>query len=104
MHHFLFQYFIFISQANKKQPKKAATSSPQKESKANLSTTAVSSGSTDNHTPEQQALYDSVTAQGDKIRTLKTEKAAKVSNLRFSSKLAMLFLLTSEPTKSVLPI
>jgi len=72
-----------LFQANKKQPKKAAPSSPQKESKANLSTTTtttavVSGGSSNSHTPEQQALYDSVTAQGDK-----SEKAAKVSH--FSS-------------------
>merc|ERR1712048_683101 len=59
--------------SNKKQSKQATT--PNKDSKASLSTSATTSS--EGHTPEQQKLYDSVTAQGDKIRKLKSEKAAK---------------------------
>uniref|UniRef100_A0A7M5TTE7 Glutamyl-tRNA synthetase n=2 Tax=Clytia hemisphaerica TaxID=252671 RepID=A0A7M5TTE7_9CNID len=64
------------ARSNKKKQQKQT--SPQKESKANLSTSATTAASdASGHTPEQQKLYDSVTAQGDKIRSLKAEKAAK---------------------------
>ena len=68
---------ISFQSSKKKQQKQ---SSPQKEIKANLSTSATTadSASSTGHTPEQQKLYDSVTLQGDKIRSLKADKAAKV--------------------------
>jgi len=59
------------ARSSKKQSKQTTS---QKESKATLSTSTTSATG---HTPDQQKLYDSVTAQGDKIRTLKSAKAAK---------------------------
>ena len=61
----------------------AGASNSAKPAQAPAAPSASSGAVTNSHTPDQQKLYDSVTAQGDKIRTLKSEKAAKVSSFIF---------------------
>lgn len=49
-----------------------------KEKKTNMAPTPVSNTAVENLSPEAEAIVKRITEQGDKIRVMKSEKAAKV--------------------------
>lgn len=80
------------------------TSKKQSKEKASPSSTSSSVNASE-HTTEQQALFDSIVVQGDKIRNLKGAKASKVCifsmiNFGYQNFLVFVFLFSKEYEKT----